>query len=100
MPQHIANKLFDTFARLPKDFNIATCDAKNLFLFLFNVWAVLIARAPDGVRNLAASQDEILWTGLLEHIGALAAMRANEKKLNLLSLVGLLEFPLSFPKKS
>jgi hypothetical protein len=47
---------------------------------------------PQGGDELVGSQDKIFWTGLLDHIVTLASERANEKKLNLLALVGLLEF--------
>lgn len=99
MPQQTAEKIFGACATLPQQFKITSCDAMSLFLFLFNVWAVLIARAPADVKNLVASQDEKLWTGLLERIDAFANTHDDEQKLNLLALVGLLEFTGVFSKE-
>jgi len=96
MPQAAAKLVFAVCANLSEDFDIASCDAKLLFLYLFNLWAVLIARAPDGVTTLAASQEKVFWSNLLPHVDTLARKRSNEEKLNLLALVGLLEFTSTF----
>jgi hypothetical protein len=51
------------------------------------------------VINLVESQDKIFWTGLVDNIDRLSSERTNEKKLNLLALVGLLEFSSVFAKE-
>src|SRR5262249_35810016 len=65
MPEQAVNNLFDACAHIPEEFDITTCDARGLFLYLFNIWAVQVARGPHGLKNLIESQHRIFWTGLL-----------------------------------
>jgi hypothetical protein len=92
MPQFVSDRLFQSCTPLPEDFEIEDCDAKTLFLYLFNIWAVLIARSPGGIKTLAESQADQFWIGLLDHLDSLAKKSAKKEKLALLSLIGLLEF--------
>jgi hypothetical protein len=99
MPQPVAERLFDACAWLPNELDITTLDAKTLFLYLFNIWAVVIARAPRGITTLRASQNGEFWTRILDHVDTLACDNGENNKLNLLALVGLLEFTSSVSRE-